>query len=86
MAPIQKETDDLVILNRTGPDVRGGLVEVYELTGPGIEPQSVMRTMLEEAKHVGRARAKERRVSLWYDPDPIADRGVQLVETFRPDA
>jgi hypothetical protein len=80
----QKRNDDFVIYNRTGPDVRGGLVEVWELTRPGITPQEVVRFALVEIKAVGIEHAQARRVSLWYDTNPIgmAER-LELVAAFR---
>lgn len=75
-------SDDIVIVNRTGPDVRGGFVEVYEVTGPQIAPRQHMLTTLPDATEVAKRYAKERRVSVWREPDPQSDAAV-LVESYR---
>lgn len=81
MKLVLKQSDDLVILNRSGRDTQGGLVGAFTIAGPDLEPNKPMFSTLESAKDRALAIAVERQVSVWYEDK--ADGEGDLVASFR---
>ena len=83
MAPVIKQSDDFVIINRSGPDTAGrGIVHVWTLNGPGLEGTGQFFRNHEEVMAEGRRRAEADHVSLWEEAEPHSNRG-ELIVSFR---
>jgi hypothetical protein len=85
MPPIHRQSDDIVIIRRTGTEAGSGrVVEVFAITYPGHTDIGTECRTSKGADRKGRALARERRVTLWYEDGLIAGTG-ELVESFRPE-
>jgi hypothetical protein len=77
-----QRNEDIVVRNATGTDARGKQVSSFRLINRAAPYDSTWHTSYEEAIEQGRNLAKESRVALWYEPDPLRP-GMTLIESFR---
>jgi hypothetical protein len=82
MTVTYQRNEDIVVRNATGIDSRGRPVASFRLIDRSAPYDSTWHTSYEEAVDKGKSLAQTRRVTLWYEPDPLRP-GMTLVETFR---
>lgn len=82
MTVTYQHNEDIVVRNATGVDARGRQVSSFRLIDRSAPYDSTWHTSYEEAVDKGRGLAESRRVTLWYEPDPLRP-GKTMVETFR---
>jgi hypothetical protein len=82
MTVTYQRNEDIVVRNATGVDARGRQEPKFRLIDRSAPYDSTWHTSYEDAVDKGRSLAQDRRVTLWYEPDPLRP-GMTLVETFR---
>jgi hypothetical protein len=82
MTVTYQRNEDIVVRNATGVDSRGRQVASFRLIDRAAPYDSTWHTSYEDAVDKGRTLAQTRRVTLWYEPDPLRP-GMTLVESFR---
>jgi hypothetical protein len=74
--------EDIVVRNASGTDARGRKEPRFRLIDRSAPYDSTWHTTYEDAVEKGRDLAQGRKVTLWYEPDPLRP-GMTLVETYR---
>jgi|EndMetStandDraft_9_1072997.scaffolds.fasta_scaffold1936165_1 hypothetical protein len=82
MAVTYQRNEDVVVRNASGLDARGRQEPKFRLIDRSAPYDSTWHTSYEDAVDKGRTLAQSRKVTLWYEPDPLRP-GMTLVETFR---
>jgi hypothetical protein len=82
MAVTYQRNEDVVVRNASGLDARGRQEPKFRLIDRSAPYDSTWHTSYEDAVDKGRTLAQTRKVTLWYEPDPLRP-GMTLVETFR---
>ena len=83
MAPVQRRTDDIIIVRRPNVDLHSGdLVEFFAVTSPGVNDMGTECHTRAEGDAKAAALARKKQVSVWYDAG-TGDGYIEFVESRR---
>ena len=86
MALTYQRHEDIVVRNASGAEVKGAPPSTrFRLIDRAAPHDATWHTSYQEAIDRGRSLAETRRVTLWYEPDPLSP-GMTMVQTFRDSA